>query len=137
MISGRSTAAISQPFAPSSADITSKVAEQLKPHLEHVDVVVVVFDIKEFWSRCCFHNADGRLRWGSASRVGKLRAVSRLRSRDFLDKPADGRTPPRFFAHCAIDKPITDVSEGNAPPKRYRSGQFLPHRKCRPNRLLL
>jgi hypothetical protein len=46
MMSGCSVAAISHPFWPSSAASISKSPSQLEPHLEHIDVVIVVSDVK-------------------------------------------------------------------------------------------
>jgi len=46
MMSGRSAAAASQPFAVFRRQ-NLEIAEQLEPHLEHVEVVVVVFDVEE------------------------------------------------------------------------------------------
>jgi hypothetical protein len=47
MMSGRSPTASSDPFSPLRG-YNLEIAEQLEPCLEHVHVVVVVFDVQDF-----------------------------------------------------------------------------------------
>src|SRR5262245_48340555 len=48
MTSGCSVTADLQPFSLSSAGENLKIADPLKAHLEHVEVVIVVFDVEHF-----------------------------------------------------------------------------------------
>ena len=56
--SGRSLIAASHPFSPSPATNTSN-SSGLEPHLEHVDVVLVVFDIENADHEWCSLGASG------------------------------------------------------------------------------